>query len=187
MPRGETGMRKPLEESWQVLEKMGHTMPRLPDGTPHLPSRMPSVGDSSPVNIAFFRTMWRDADLANLTLPRMFFGRSSFERVSFIGTDLGESRMCWNDFTSCEFTDAVLHKCDMRATNFQACVFRGADLSGADLRRSSFEACFFENAKLVGAIAHKASAVEDLVPLLTRAQKAEIRWVSETGDEPPGG
>jgi uncharacterized protein YjbI with pentapeptide repeats len=181
-------MRKSLEESWRALEAMGHDMPRLPDGTPHLPSRMPNFDDDDrSVNIAFFRTRYADADLSGFTIPKMNFGRSHFERVNFSESELAESRMCWNDFTRCDFTSASLSRCDLRASNFDGCVFRGADLSGADLRRSNFDACIFEGARMAGAIVHKRSASEDLIPLLSKAQLDEIRWVSEVGEEPPGG
>ena len=180
-------MPKTLEESWRALEAMGHEMPRLPDGTPHLPSRMPNFDDEEPVNIAFFRTMWEGADLSGFTLPRMYFARSGFEGVSFSEAELAESRMCWNDFIRCDFSNANLARCDMRASNFDGCVFRGADLSGADLRRSNFDACTFEGATMTGAIVHKRSAAEDLIPLLSKSQLEEIRWVTEQGEEPPGG
>jgi uncharacterized protein YjbI with pentapeptide repeats len=180
-------LRKSLEETWRFLEAKGAALPRTADGAPHLPSRMPNIGDDSPVNIIFFRTGWQGSDLSHLTLPRMFFGRSSFEKVNFSATDLSDSRVCWNEFIECDFSGADLRGCDLRATDFRQCIFRDADLTGADLRRSPFEACIFEGAKLAGAIAHKRSAAEDLVPLLTKAQRAEIRWVHELGDEPPGG
>jgi len=180
-------MRKSLEESWRTLEAMGHEMPRLPDGTPHLPSRMPSFDDESPVNIAFFRTQWEGADLSRLTLPRMYFALSGFDRVNFAESEWAESRMCWNDFIRCDFSHANLSRCDMRASKFDGCVFRGADLSGCDLRRSNFDACIFEGAKMAGAIVHKRSASEDLIPLLSKEQLAEIQWVGEIGEAPPGG
>jgi uncharacterized protein YjbI with pentapeptide repeats len=62
-----------------------------------------------------------------------------------------------------------------------------ADLSGADLRRSSFDACIFEGAKLAGALAHKQCAADGLTPLLSKSQVEEVRWVSDSGEEPPGG
>lgn len=180
-------MRRSLEESWRALEVMGHDMPRLPDGAPHLPSRMPNFDDEEPVNIAFFRTIWEDADLSGFTLPRTYFARSGFERVNFGASELAESRMCWNDFIRCDFSNAVLARCDMRASNFEGCVFRGADLSGADLRRSNFDACIFEGATMAGAIVQRRSASDDLIPLLSKSQLEEIRWVSDEGEEPPGG
>ncbi len=180
-------MRKTLDQTWQYLESMGQEMPRLTDGAPHLPSRMPNFDDEDAVNATFFRSGWEGTDLSELTLPRTYFGRSSFQDVSFRGSELVESRMCWNDFIRCDFSEADLSRCDMRAVRFEACIFRGADLSGADLRRSSFDACILEGAKLAGAIAHRHSAAEDLVPLLTKAQREEVRWVMELGDEPPGG
>jgi len=166
---------------------LGHDMPRLPEGAPHLPPRRPGFDDDAPVNIAFFRTLWEDADLSGLTLPRMHFGRSAFERVSFSDMDLSESRMCWNDFTRCDFSHANLSRCDMRASNFDGCVFRGADLSGADLRKSNFDACTFEGAKMTGAIVHRGSAPHDLLPLLSKSQLDEIAWAPDEGEEPPGG
>lgn len=180
-------MRKSLEDTWRVLESMGHEMPRMGDGTPHVASRMQNLDDAAPVNIAFFRTMWQQADLSNLTLARMFFGRSGFEGVKFRNTDLSQSRMCWNDFVRCDFTGADMRGCDLRAVNFDGCVFADANLSGADLRRSTFDACIFTGADLTGAIAHKRSAAEDLIPLLTKKQQSAMRWVSEDGPEPPGG
>jgi uncharacterized protein YjbI with pentapeptide repeats len=180
-------MRKSLEETWRILEGKGAKMPRKPDGTPHLSTGMPSVGDSEVVNITFFRTMWQDADLSQLTLPRIFFGRSGFERVSFRDTELTDSRMCWNDFTRCDFTGADLRRCDMRASVFDSCIFRDADLSGADLRRSTFDSCIFEGANMNDAIVYKKSAVENLIPLLSKDQRAAIRWVHEQSTEPPGG
>jgi uncharacterized protein YjbI with pentapeptide repeats len=180
-------MRKTIEESWRTLEALGNDMPRLPDGSPHLPTRMPNFGDEVPVNIAFFRMHWENTDLSELTLPRMFFARSGFECVNFRGIDLSESRMCWNDFIKCDFSESNLRRCDMRATVFDCCLFRNADLRGVDLRRSRFDACIFEGAILAGAIAHKQSSAADLIPLLSMSQRDEIRWVLELGDEPPGG
>ena len=166
---------------------MGHHMPRLADGTPHLPSDVPSFDDEEPVNIAFFRTVWEDADLSGLTLPRMYFARSGFQRVNFGASELTESRMCWNDFTRCDFSNANLARCDMRASNFDGCTFRGADLSGADLRRSNFDACIFEGATMAGAVVRIRSAAGGLIPLLSKSQLDEVRWVSEDAEEPPGG
>jgi uncharacterized protein YjbI with pentapeptide repeats len=180
-------MRKSLDESWRALEALGHDMPRLPDGTPHLPPRMPGFDDDAPVSLAFFRTIWEDADLSRLTLPRLYFGRSGFERVSFSDTDLSESHMCWNDFTRCDFSRADLSRCDMRASNFDDCVLRGADLSGADLRQSTFHGCTFAGARMAGAIVYGGSAAHDLIPLLSKSQLDEIHWATDEGEEPPGG
>jgi uncharacterized protein YjbI with pentapeptide repeats len=180
-------MRKTLDETWRLLEALGHDMPRTPDGAPHVAAAMPNFDDDAPVNIAFFRTVWEGADLSGLTLRRTYFGRSSFTRVDFRGTDLSESRMCWNEFVGCDFSNADLRRCDLRAVDFRQCLFRDADLSGADLRRSPFDACIFEGAKLTGAVAHTRSAADDLVPLLSKSQRDEIRWVDDLGPEPPGG
>lgn len=180
-------MRKSLEETWLFLESKGANMPRTPTGAPHLPDRMPRYDDSSPVNMTFFRTMWTGADLSELTLPKSNIARSGFERVDFQGTDLADSRICWNDFIECDFSNADLRRCDMRASRFDRCLFRDSVLSAADLRRSAFDACIFEGAKLVGTIAHRPLANDDLVPLLSKAQRAQVHWALELGPEPPGG
>jgi BTB/POZ domain-containing protein KCTD9 len=180
-------MRRTLEQSWAFLEAMGANMPRLPDGSPHVSTRMPSYDDASPTNITFFRTGWQDTDLSDLTLSRTYFARSKFERVSFMNTILFESRMCWNDFIDCDFSNADLRHCDMRASLFRGCMFRNADLSEADLRRSMFDACIFEGAKLKDSVGHKRSAAEDLVQLLTKSQRDEMRWFHDLGEQPSGG
>ena len=79
--------------------------------------------------------------------------------MSFAGTDLSESRMCWNDFVGCDFSGADLSGCDMRASKFEQCRFAGASLRGADLRRSSFEGCEFSTADLTGTIAEDSDAI----------------------------
>lgn len=180
-------MRKTLEESWRFLESMGHEMPRRPDGAPHLPDRMPNFDDDTPVNIAFFRTLWQDADLSNLTLPRMFLARSEFKRVNFRCSEFTESRMCWNDFIECDFSSADLRRCDMRSSNFRKCTFRGADLANADLRISLFEGCTFDGAVLTHAIADLPSAKAGLRLSLNELQRRSVKWAKSPGEVPPGG
>jgi uncharacterized protein YjbI with pentapeptide repeats len=180
-------MRRSLDETWRYFEAMGWDMSRTDTGDPLLPDRMPRYDDAELIGVRFFRTFCKGDKLSDLSLSRAYFGRSSFEHVDFRGSDLSESRMCWNDFIDCDFTDADLRRCDMRASNFKGCIFRNADLSNADLRRSTFEACIFENARVTDAIAFKPAAREDLIPLLEKAQRPQIRWASELGEEPPGG
>lgn len=79
-------MRKSLEETWRCLESLHSDVPRHPDGSPAVLSRMPSIYDEEP-RLSFFRTGLEDADRSYLTMPRTFFGRSLFERVSFAGTE----------------------------------------------------------------------------------------------------
>jgi hypothetical protein len=177
-------MRRSLEETWQILAERG--MFKFSASTPSLPPRMPSIYDEELIGIHFFRTQC-GFDLSDLSLPRTFMGRSYFVGTRFNNSDLSESRMCWNDFTNCDFSGADLSRCDMRASHFEACIFRNADLSGADLRRSSFTACIFQGANFTGTIACKASAAEDLIPLLEKLQRRKMRWVHDDGEEPPGG
>ena len=79
--------------------------------------------EGDPADITFFRSRFEDADLSNLTMPRQYVNRSGFERVSFRNSDLNQSFMCWNDFVECDFSDADLACCDMRASVFRDCSF----------------------------------------------------------------
>src|SRR5271170_5636333 len=100
MPR--SSPRQSLEATWKYLENDGLEMPRKTDGTPFVPPTMPNHDDPEPLGFSYFKNGLENADLGNLSLPRTFFGRSSFDRVSFNNTDLSESRMCWNDFNGCD-------------------------------------------------------------------------------------
>jgi uncharacterized protein YjbI with pentapeptide repeats len=165
---------------------MHSSVPRNPDGSPAVLDRMPSIYDEPP-RLSFFRTGLEDADRGHLTMPRTFFGRSWLVRVNFADTDLSESCMCWNDFDDCDFTGADLSGCDMRASIFRRCVFAGALLRGADLRRSTFDGCDFTGAELSGAVAEGIGSRARLRDLLSAEQRAAVRWVEDTGPEPPGG
>lgn len=179
-------MRKSLEETWRYLESQHARVPRHPDGSPAVPDRMPSFDDEEP-GFSYFRSGLEDADRGHLTMPRTFFGRSWLIRVNFSGTDLSDSRMCWNDFDDCDFTGADLSACDMRASIFRRCTFEGAILSDADLRHSTFDGCVFTRAELTGAIAEGAGPRARLRDLLSEAQRAVIDWAEDGGPEPPGG
>lgn len=178
-------MRKSLEETWRYLESQGEEAPRRPDGQPFVPKAMPNYDDEE-LGFSYFRCRLEDADNSNLTLPRTFFGRSGFTRVSFANTDLSNSRMCWNDFEDCDFTAADMSGCDMRASNFIGCKFNGASLRGADLRLSSFEDCDFIGADLTDSVAEEASA-NYLRDHLSGEQQARMKWMTEECPEPPGG
>lgn len=175
-------MRKSLEDTWRYLESQGEETPRRPDGQPFVHDAMPNHDDEE-LGFSYFKYRLEDADNSNLTLPRTFFGRSGFERVSFANTDLSESRICWNDFDDCDFSGADLSRCDMRASIFNGCKFIGACIRGADLRRSSFENCDFTGADLAGAVAED----EDAIDCLTDKQQATMKFVADEGPEPPGG
>jgi uncharacterized protein YjbI with pentapeptide repeats len=146
------GQRRTLEESWR---QMGWKKRRLLDHH----AGYEREGDSADINITFFRRRFEDTDLSDLTMPRQYFNRSGFERVSFRNTDLNQSFMCWNDFVDCDFTDADLACCDMRASVFRNCTFVRCRLVGADLRGSDFEDCDFTDADLTGA---RVESDEDL-------------------------
>lgn len=179
-------MRKSLEETWRYLEAEGEETPRRPDGRPFIKEAMPNFDDEKS-GFSYYKYRLEDADNSNLTLPRTFFGRSEFVRVSFANSDLSESRMCWNGFEDCDFTRADLSKCDMRASVFKNCKFLGAVLRGADLRRSSFEGCDFMGADLTGAIAADEDAVGCVQDFLNSEQQAVMVWAPDSGPEPPGG
>jgi BTB/POZ domain-containing protein KCTD9 len=180
--------RRSLEETWRLLESDDVAMPRKADGSPFVSPKMPSYDDSDPLGFCYFRTRLQSADLSNLCLPRTFFGRSSFEGVSFRNTNLSESRMCWNDFINVDFSDADLTGCDLRASNYSGCNFAGAILTGADLRCSSYEDCNFAGAVLVDAVSDRPSAdMRGLLESLTEEQKALMRWQEAPGEVPGGG
>jgi uncharacterized protein YjbI with pentapeptide repeats len=148
------GPRRSLEESWAFFEgEPGKWAPAVDgQGRPLLLDHHAGVWrEEDPVDIMFFRSGYRDAVLADLTLPRRHINRSDFQRVSFRNTDLNQSFMCWNDFIDCDFTDADLTCCDMRASIFRNCSFVRCKLVGADLRRSTFENCDFTGADVTGA------------------------------------
>ncbi len=179
--------RNSLEETWRSLESQGDEMPRHPDGRPLVPDRMPNFDDDEPLGFTYFRCRLEDADNSNLTLPRTFFGRSGFTRVSFANTDLSSSRMCWNDFSECDFSGADLSGCDMRAAIFEGCKFADAVLRRADLRHSSFVRCDFSGAELTGAVAVREDRNEGVIDHLREEQQAVMEWHEAPGPEPPGG
>lgn len=172
-------MRRSVEETWQHLEPQGYDMP---PGPRRLPPSVPNFDDDL-LWFFFFRTLLEDNDLSGLSLPRTYFGRSGFTRVSFADSDLSESRMCRNDFVDCDFTGANLSGCDMRSSIFRGCTFAGAVLHGADLRRSAFEGCRFIGADLSGAVA----TVMDWCNSLTPEQRQTLSFTEDDGPEPPGG
>jgi uncharacterized protein YjbI with pentapeptide repeats len=179
-------VRKSLEETWRYLESLGEEPHRGLDGRPYIADAMPNFDDEE-LQFSYYKYRLEDADHGDLTLPRSFFGLSWFIRVRFAGTDLSESRMCWNDFDGCDFSGADLSGCDMRASKFSGCKFVGAVLRGADLRRSSFEDCDFTGADLSGAVAKNADFQRCVQDFLSDEQQAVIAWSEDEGPEPPGG
>lgn len=105
------------EESYRRLQERGHFPEK---DAPPLPSQLPSIQDEGPLGISFFRTFvgeeepGRVEDIANMTLPRTFFGRSEVRQVSFKHTDLSESCLCWNDLVQVDFTETDLSGSDLR-------------------------------------------------------------------------
>lgn len=174
--------RKDLEASWKHLEQQGYSPPRRNE-LPFVPATMPNSDDDE-LGFEFFRTKVIDESFALLTLPRTFFGRSLLERVDFRGTDLHESRMCWNDFVACNFADADLHGADFRASVFTSCSFKGADLRQAELRNATFDDCDFTGAQLDGAHLRKTDA---LLSTLSVEQGSRLIIEVFAADEPPGG
>jgi len=176
--------RRSLDETWRFLEEDGLEMPRDEAGPPHVPSEMPSYNDEGRLGFSYFRCGLFDADLSNLTLPRTFFGRSSFERVNFGNTDLSESRICWNDFIECDFSGSDLIGCDMRASIFKNCKFECARLTNTDLRQSSFEECDLTGAQMDGA---KLTHAQWRAMILSKDQEKVIDWHRHDGEIAPGG
>jgi hypothetical protein len=175
MPNG----RLPYHESCRRL----HTLGLLDDGEPpRMPDRVPRYDDAE--GVSFFRTWVREADLANLTLPRIYVGRSKIERVSFQNADLSESNLCWNDFLDVDFSAAALIRTDLRRSLFARVKFTSADMRGADIRGSSFKNCVFDHAIMDGAIVTRTQLSQIAV---SAAQKAAVDWRDNDGPEPAGG
>jgi len=174
-----TPQRKTYEDSCAVLTTKG----LLEATVPPMRDRMPSYDDEEPLGVSFFRTQVEGEDLSRLSLPRSFFGRSLISKSRWTGSDLSESRMCWNDFEDCDFEGALLVGSDLRASNFDRCSFAGADLSGADLRRSNFEECSFAGANVSGV----RLTEEQVQGLGLDARQRTSVSIEDEGEEPGGG
>lgn len=177
----DTPAKRGYEESCHELQTQG-----LLDPGPvaPMPARRPNCDDEEPLGVSFFRTRLADASLENLTIPRTFFGRSEIIRVSFRGTDLSESTLCWNDFIGVDFSESNLSGSDLRAAVFENVKFIRADLHRTDLRRSSYKDCDFTDADMRGAKLTKAQASE---LRLSSSQEQQVDWQAGDGDEPGGG
>src|SRR5207249_264564 len=71
--------RLPLVATWEYLKEQGYEVPEDEHGQPFVPDRMPGYDDEKPLGFSFFKTGLQEEDLARLTIPRTFFGRSEFE------------------------------------------------------------------------------------------------------------
>ena len=113
-----------------------------------------------------------------------FFGRSEIKGASFRGTDLRESRLCWNDFIDVDFSETILSDADLRASLFERVSFAGTDLRFADLRRSTFTNCVFDRASMKGTILTRRLGK---TLSLSGSHLSEINWTDDDGEEPVGG
>jgi uncharacterized protein YjbI with pentapeptide repeats len=176
---GHQSGRKSYEDSCRFLQETGWlkagVVPPLPPGRPNY--------DDEQLGVEFFRTRVADEVLENLTLPRTFFGRSEIKDVSFIGTELSESTLCWNDFIRVNFLNCDLSRSDLRGSIFQKVNFSGADLSAADMRRSDFSGCDFSNATFRGTKLTNRRAKR---LRLSEEQLRQIEWQDSDGEEPDG-
>ena len=163
-----------------MLQRVGWL---TPGAIPQLPPSRPSYDDEQ-LGVEFFRTSVTGEVFENLTLPRTFFGRSDVKDVSFSGTDLSESTLCWNEFTRVNFSNCDLANSDMRAAIFESVNFSGANLNAADMRRSTFDGCDFSNAILRGT---KLTRAQAKTLALSISQLGEIDWQDSDGEEPGGG
>lgn len=153
------------------------------DEQPAMARNMPSPDDADPRGLSFFRTHVT-GDLSGLSIPRTYFCRSTLGECSFVGTDLSESFLCWNDIVDTDFSSAHLRHADLRSSVFTRVRFSGADLSGADLRHATFADCDFTGAVMSGAkVARSQSAGLAISP----EQKKQIAWCFLSGAKPPGG
>jgi BTB/POZ domain-containing protein KCTD9 len=150
---------------------------------PALATGIPSPDDEDPDGLSFFRTRV-EGDLSGLSIPRTLFCRSEVRECRFVGTDLSESFLCWNDFADVDFSSAILKGADLRSSVYVRVRFTGADLTGVDLRHATFEHCDFAGAMMSGA---KMSRLQSSGLNLSPEQKKQIEWKLFSGDEPPGG
>ena len=168
------------EDSCRRLQESYLQAGTIPQMLDHLPQ-----ADDENHGVSFFRTFVGKGDnLSNLTLPRTFFGRSEINNALFQNTDFTESNLCWNDFTDVDFTNAILARCDLRASVFDRVKFVSADLTNADMRQSSFTSCEFTDAHMSGAVLTQEQGNK---LHLSGKQRAEIAWAKEDGPEPSGG
>jgi uncharacterized protein YjbI with pentapeptide repeats len=171
-------------QTWRQLERDGFDLgDRTPTGRPFHPRKMPSFDDKRR-GFGFFKEGLEDGDMSNLSLSRLFVGRSRFKEVDFSNSDLSESRLCWNDFVNCRFQHAILKGCDGRASIWKKCDFRDADLSRCDWRHSRFVKCRFESALCEGM---RLTRDQNGHLELDEQQLAQVHWCEDAGDEPEGG
>ena len=174
------GERKSYEDSCRVLQE---NQLLRPNEFPPLPSRAPCYDDEE-LGVEFFRTLLADVKLEYLSLPPTYFGRSEIRGVSFRGTDLSESTMCWNDFINVDFSSVDLSGADLRASIYERVNFQGASLRNADLRCGTFKDCMFTKADMAGA---KLTRSLRWFFRLSGDQRKTIDWQSSPGPEPEGG
>jgi uncharacterized protein YjbI with pentapeptide repeats len=168
------------EDSYRFLQSSGWEGPGdVPPICDHIPRY-----DDEVLSLSFFRTGIEDATLEDLTLPRTYFSRSQIDRTSFRNTDLTESVANWNNFEDVDLSSADLTRFDFRACEILRTKFVDADLTEADLRCCSFEACDFTGATMTRT---KLTRDTGRSLNLSAAQRAEIEWHEEDGEEPDGG
>lgn len=154
----------------------------------------PPRHDDDELGPSVFRMLVEDVDLASLTIPGLYVGRSALRRISFQGSDLHLSTFNWSDLAECNFGETDLSHSDLRACIFVRCLFRGADLAQADLRGSTFKDCNFDGAAMRGATLSQGPRLLRLFRLgsdqtslpLSALQRAEVTWSGEKS-EPGGG
>lgn len=179
-------MRPSYDSSFAVLKERVEII-----GTAQAQVSRPPRHDDDDFGPSIFRMLLEDVDLANLTVPGLYVGRSQLRRISFRDSDLHLSALNWSGLEECDFSGADLSGSDLRACRFVRCLFRGANLAQADLRGSTFEACAFDDAVMRGAVVHRRHRLLGLLklgssPRLSAVQRAGISWSADT-TEPGGG
>jgi len=169
--------RKSFDESCQILRDLGFIKP---DEQPVIPPCQPKYEDEEPLGVSFFRWIIEDMILADLTLPRTYFGKSEFINCAFRNCDLNDSNLIWNDFKQIDFSHSNLSNSDMRGSVFDSCSFVKADLTSADLRQSSFNGCKFTGARMKGAKVE--DYWQDQLPW-TKQQMSDIDWQDDPGPD----
>lgn len=105
-----------------------------------------AIGAENLYGVTFTRCMFR-----HCSMPKMQFGKASFDDVVFEGCDLsganfGESAWRGCTFSGCRLVGARFEGARFRQVKFRDCVAEYAGFDRAAFTKASFDCCGFQNA-----------------------------------------